>query len=69
MKNVILGFALIACTFACKTEKNAAIADPSNANMPAKAECCEKGKGDCSDAQKAECSTQKVCPVTGKAEG
>lgn len=68
MKNLILGIALVGCTFACKTEKNAAITDPSSANVPT-AGCCDKSKGECTDAQKAECSSKKVCPVTGKAEG
>ncbi len=72
MKNLLLGVALIGCALACKTDKNASIADPSSANVP-KSECCEATKGECSDAAKAECSTQKdcqkVCPVTGKAEG
>jgi hypothetical protein len=71
MKNLLLGVALIGCALACKTDKNAAIADPSSANVP-KSECCEANKGDCAD-MKAECATkpdcQKVCPVTGKAEG
>ncbi|MFN0242593.1 MAG: hypothetical protein ACKVWV_06840 [Planctomycetota bacterium] len=70
MKKMILGLALVGMTFACKTDKNAAIADPSSANMP-KAECCETKKAECSDKAKAECSKDaaKVCPVTGKAEG
>jgi hypothetical protein len=74
MKNLLLGVALIGCALACKTDKNASIADPSSANVPA-ADCCEAKKGECSEAAKSECSTstktdcQKVCPVTGKAEG
>jgi hypothetical protein len=73
MKNLLLGVALIGCALACKTDKNASIADPSEANMP-KAECCDANKAECSTEAKAECATkkadcQKVCPVTGKAEG
>lgn len=72
MKNLILGIALVGCTFACKTDKNASITDPSSASVPT-ADCCETKKGECTEAMKAECSTkkdcQKVCPVTGKAEG
>lgn len=69
MKKMILGLALIGMTFACKTEKNAAITDPSSANMP-KAECCTN-KGECTDKMKAECNKDgaKVCPVTGKVQG
>lgn len=66
MKNLILGIALIGCAFACKTEKNASISDPSSANVP-KAECCHDNQGECTDKMKAECKSnpecQKMCPA------
>ena len=68
MKNLLLGVALIGCALACKTERTAAIADPSAPNAP-KAECCTDSKAECSDAAKAECAEkkaecQKACPMS-----
>ena len=65
MKNVFLGLAIAALTFACQSEQKASVED---AAPKAAMECgtnCEKAC--CAEA--SECSTageQKVCPVTGK---
>jgi hypothetical protein len=64
MKNFILCVALVGCALACKSDKNAAVSDPSSANMP-KAECSSKA-GCCHDGatctgEKADC--QKTCPA------
>lgn len=72
MKNLVLGLALVGCIVACKSEKNASIADPAKANMP-KAECCTEHKGECTDAEKADCAAkkadcQKTCPMAGKTQ-
>jgi hypothetical protein len=74
MKNMILGLALAAVTFACASEPKAAVSD---ANTAPKAECtadcekacCDAAKTECSEASKAECADKaKVCPVTGNKE-
>jgi hypothetical protein len=64
MKNFVLCVALVSCAFACKSDKNAAVTDPSSANMP-KTECSKDGAC-CHDAasctgDKADC--QKSCPA------
>jgi hypothetical protein len=66
MKNLILGVALIGCALACKTDKTAAVSDPSSPSAP-KAECCTNGKGECSDAAKAECHGAMKAECSGKA--
>ncbi len=65
MKNVILGVALIAFSFGCKSNSNSSVSDPNGANMP-KAECnkgCEGMKAKCDGqqcpSQKASCCEQK----------
>ncbi|MBK7643069.1 MAG: hypothetical protein IPJ19_08455 [Planctomycetes bacterium] len=67
MKNLILGAALIAFSFGCKSNSNSAVSDPADANMP-KAECtkgaCEGMKGQCEgmkqcEGQKSSCCDQK----------
>jgi hypothetical protein len=68
MKNLILGFALVSCALACKTEKTAAVNDPSAPNAPAaecstmKGECSAEAKAECSEKAKADCA--KTCPMT-----
>ena len=62
MSKLILGVALVACTFACKSEHKASVGDANNANMP-KAECSAKGgccaaSGACTD-KKSECTATK----------
>lgn len=70
MKNLIIGFALVACFAACKSSHNTSVTDPNGANMP-KAECkgsCE-GMKECS-GQKAECTGQKAeCCKDKKPQG
>lgn len=62
MKNMILGLALASLAFGCKSNSNAAVADPAAANMP-KAECTKDcaGKEACSGEAKAECASKKAC--------
>lgn len=60
MKHFIIGLALVGCAFACKTEKNASISDPSTANMP-KAECSAEKGACCQDKAKAgACCAEKA---------
>lgn len=62
MKNLLLGAALIAFAFGCKSNSNQAVSDPADANMP-KAECnkggCEGMKAGCEGQQKASCCEEK----------
>ena len=60
MKNLIVGIALVGLAFCCRSDKNASVSDPANANMP-KAECCTAKAGSCSDAQKADCQKAGAC--------
>lgn len=65
MKNLILGIALVGCAFGCRSDKNAAVADPSTAKMPAK-ECClgKDGmptKADCCQGKDAAGVAKKSC--------
>ena len=65
MKNLILGIALVGFAFGCKSNRNADVADPADANMP-KAECtmkaeCSMGKESCTAEMKAECASKKAC--------
>ena len=67
MKNLILGFALVACVAACKSSSSAEVTDPKNPNMP-KAEC--EGMKECSGEAKAECSAEKkACCPSQKPQG
>lgn len=54
MKTLVLGAALIAFSFGCKSNSNTSVSDPSGANMP-KAECNKP----CEGMPKADC--QKAC--------
>ena len=49
-----------------KTDKTAAVSDPSSPSAP-KAECCTSGKGECTEAQKAECHGAMKAECSGKA--
>ena len=73
MKNMILGLALAAVTFACASEPKAAVSDANTAPKAACTTDCEKAccdaaaKAECTGEAKAECADKaKVCPVTGK---
>lgn len=66
MKNVILGVALVAFAFGCKTDKQAAISDASAPGADCASACSSEAKSECSTMEKSECSSEKVCPVTGK---
>ena len=59
MKNLFLGIALVGCAFGCRSDKNAAVADPSTANMPAKE--CTMNKADCCQGKDAAGMTKKSC--------
>ena len=67
MKNLIVGIALVGCAFGCKSDKNAAVADPSAANMPAKECCMDKAKADCQGQDAAQCSAAKKACCQQKA--
>jgi hypothetical protein len=64
MKKFILCVALVGCALGCKSDKNAAVSDPSSANMPkaessSKSGCCHDGAA-CT-GEKSDC--EKSCPA------